>query len=87
MRNVDDMAYMECLPSEIYRRQYLRWKSKMLPQVEEVVTSIRDKGLKGAMSEQELTPRDIMLLVKLHYLTEDEIKEFELSHILNMEMI
>ncbi len=87
MRNIEDKDYLECLPSDIYRRNYGRWKKRMLDRIETIVETFRVKGVDKAIQELDMTPRDVMLLTKLGYLTPEEIEEFGLTNVLSMDVL
>lgn len=81
MRNVDDRSYMEFLPTQMHQRRYLVWKEQMLGKIDYFVSELRQKEVKTVMEEQGLTPRDVALLVRLKYFTDDEIEIFGLREI------
>lgn len=87
MREVRDKDYQECLPSDIYRRHYANWKQRMLERIDSIAGALRESNLSTVMTQFELSPRDITLLVKLHYFTDAEIDEFNLGSLMQMEVI
>lgn len=78
MRQIDDKDYIECLPSGVYVKNYLRFKNRIEPHLEEFVKEMRSQGVKVAMDKFSLTKRELGLMVRLGYLLEDEIEEFSL---------
>ncbi len=78
-RQIDDQDYMECLPSPLYLAHYELWRKRMLPRVDDIAKSLRDKPLEDVMVQFTLTPRDVALLVQLKYLTSEEVEEFNLG--------
>lgn len=81
MRTVDDLAYMSYLPSDMYRNRYMRWKNVMLGNIEAIVASFSADGVDATMQKFSLTPKDIALLVRLKYLSDDEVEQYSLRTI------
>lgn len=78
-RKIDDADYIECLPTQVYKQHYMRWKERILPQMGALVAALRVKPLEDVMGDFSLTPRDVTLLVQLKYLTAEEVEEFGLE--------
>lgn len=81
MREIDDTAYLNLQSSSLYRNRYLAWKARMLPEIDNIILDFEKNGVDTTMSERNLTPRDIALLVRLKYFTEDEVEKFALQTI------
>lgn len=79
-RKIEDTEYMECLTT-LYRRNYLRWRDKMLSQIEDIVCDFEVMTVDQVMEKYALTPRDVALLVRLHYFTPEEAQRFDLERI------
>lgn len=81
MRSPDDASYIEYLPSKLYRNRYLRWKDLMLQNIDAIVAGFTKEGVEATMKKYSLTQKDIALLVRLRFLTDDEITRFALQGI------
>ena len=80
-RNIDDSDYIAFLPGDMFRRRYFRWRERMLRDVEGIVADLKKHPVEEVMEMRNLTPRDIALLVRLKYLTPEEVEEFDLRKI------
>ena len=81
LRNIDDKDYIECLPSDLYRHNYANWRQRMLDNIEIIVQQLSEKPVEAVMEEMNLTTRDIALLVRLKFFTEEEVEKFDLRRI------
>lgn len=79
-REIDDAEYMECLPY-LYRKNYTRWKERMLRQIGDIVHALETTPLEQVMETYSLTPRDVALLVRLNYVTAEE------AHVFGMDAV
>lgn len=79
-RRIDDVDYMECLPS-LYRKSYITWKARMLTQVDAIAQDLNGMQPEEVMTKYNLTPRDVALLVRLQYLTAEEVEKYGLRRI------
>lgn len=86
-RPISDKDYMECLPSDLYRRSYLRWRERMENSIDSIVQAMTMFPLVQVMEQFNLTPRDFCLLVKLGYFTEEEVARFGLEQVREMDVI
>lgn len=87
VRPISDADYMECLPSDLYRNSYMRWKQRMLNSIDSIVQAMTQAPLPQVMEGFGLSPRDFCLLVKLGYFTEEEIVAFNLQEVKEMDII
>lgn len=78
--NIHDSDYIDTLP-RLYKRTYSSWKERMLKQVDSIADSMRMHGVEATMTMFSLSPRDVALLVRLGYFTEQETEEFGLAAI------
>lgn len=81
LREVDDMAYLQYLRSDMYRNRYLRWKDEMLEDLDAIIEDLDKYSVDEVMDKRGLTPKDIALLVRLRYLTDDEVARYDLRRI------
>lgn len=72
-RIIDDTGYIEYLGTPVRRRQYMNWRQRMLPRVEEIAQSFQANGFAATMSKFSLTRRDAVLLKRLRYLYDTEV--------------
>ena len=80
----DDQDYINFLGMDIYIRRYLRWKERMMPQIESIVHDLETMTPEELMKSRDMTPFDIALLVRLKYLTAEEVEKFDLRRIEQM---
>lgn len=78
--HVQDADYIECLPRP-YRANYTRWRQRMLSNIDAVAVALQGQDIETVMVQYSLTRRDIALLVRLHYFTDDEVCRYNLSEI------
>lgn len=76
---VDDEDYLATLPPGLYRNRYFLWKEKMLGQIDSIKQDLVTDSLESVMTKYNLTPRDIALLVRLNYISEEDSKLFGLD--------
>ena len=81
MRNIDDKDYIECLSSDLYRRNYSNWRQRMLSSIDDIVDALANGTVEDVMEQKGLSARDIALLVRLQYFTEEEVERYELRRI------
>lgn len=72
-RQIDDAGYLAYLSTPIRQRQYMNWKTRMLPKVEDIASSFVSNGFAATMEQFGLTRRDAVLLKRLRYLHDAEI--------------
>lgn len=80
-RNVDDQAYLNFLPTPLHRNRYLRWKGAMLQQLDVILADLERSNISDVMSNRGLTPKDVALLVRLHYVTDEEADKYGLREV------
>ena len=80
-RNIDDKDYIAFLPGEMFRGRYYRWRERMLKNIANIVADFERYPVDEVMDRQRLTFRDIALLVRLNYLTPEEVERFDLRKI------
>ena len=79
-REVVDKEYIECLPV-LYRKHYALWRERMLANIDTISQALEGNSIEAVMEHFRLSPRDVALLVRLHYFTEDEVERFGLRRI------
>lgn len=81
MRHIDDEDYLACLSTRVYRDHYIRWKARIEPLMDEIAHDLAEMSEESVREKYQLTPRDIVLMVQLGYLTSDEIESLQLGHL------
>ena len=78
---IDDKDYLDCQP-RLYRMKHVKWKELMLSVIDNVVEDL-EKGspIEEVMERWELTARDVALLVRLKFVTEEEAARFDMNRI------
>lgn len=74
-RIIDDAGYIEYLGTPVRRRQYMNWRQRMLPRVEDIAASFVSNGFEATMQTFGLTRRDVVLLKRLRYLHDSEVPQ------------
>ncbi len=74
-RMIDDAGYIEYLGTPVRRRQYMNWRQRMLPRVEDIAASFVSNGFEVTMQNFGLTRRDVVLLKRLRYLHDSEVPQ------------
>lgn len=77
---IRDADYIECLPRP-YRANYFKWRERMLGRIEAIVEALNVAPIEEVMSHFGLSARDVALLVRLNYLTEEEAAQYGLERI------
>ena len=80
-REIKDKDYIEFLGTELYQNRYFRWKKRMLPMVDAIVEELPKDSLENVMKKFDLTPRDVALLVRLNYVSEEVAVKYGLKAI------
>ena len=80
-RVIDDKDYIECLPDYVHRVAYNKWRARMELAIEDIVKALEKDKVENVMITQHLSPRDIALLVRLCFFTEEEVEKFDLLRI------
>ena len=65
----------------MHRQRHERWKERMLSIGEDVVEDLNTMEVKAVMEKYNITEKDIALLVRFNYFTEDEVERFNLRPI------
>lgn len=77
---IRDVDYIECLPRP-YRANYFKWRERMLGRIEAIVEALNVAPIEEVMVHFGLSARDVALLVRLNYLTEEEAAQYGLERI------
>lgn len=72
-RAIEDAGYIEYLGNPIRQRQYMNWRQRMIPRIEDIAASFVSNGFEATMSAFNLTKRDAVLLKRLRYLHDNEV--------------
>lgn len=80
-RHVDDADYLNFLPTPLHRNRYLRWKEEMLQSIDSILADLEKSSVMEVMTTRSLTPKDIALLVRLHYVTDEEADTYNLRSV------
>ena len=83
-RSVDDKDYIKFLPTQLHIKRYLRWKEQMLLDIDGIVEELESFSIDDVMVKRNLTPKDIALLVRLHFVSDDEVDKYDLGRIESM---
>ena len=80
-RNIQDAAYLECLPV-LYRRHHELWKARMLRVVDAVEEAFEGGATPEAvMGQFPVSKRDLALMVRLNFFTPEQAKRYDLQRI------
>lgn len=79
-RQIDDSAYIETLPT-LYRRHHELWKKRMFKVIDAVAVELETNPPEVVMEKFSLSKRDVALLVRLGFFTEEEAERFDLNRI------
>lgn len=80
-RQIDDQDYLNFLPTDMHRRRYQRWKEEMLANIDDIIAEVEKEGLQAVMERRYLSPKDIALLVRLNFVSEEQAERFGMKAI------
>lgn len=83
-RSVDDKDYISFLPTRLQVNRYLRWKEQMLLDIDNIIAELDSLSIDDVMEQRNLTPKDVALLVRLRYVTAEEVERYDLGRIEKM---
>ena len=83
-RSIDDKDYISYLPTRLHVKRYLRWKEQMLLDIDNIVADLKESSIDVVMEKRNLTPKDVALLVRLQFVTDEEVETFGLARIEKM---
>ena len=72
-RVIEDAGYIEYLGNPIRQRQYMNWRQRMIPRIDDIAASFVTNGFATTMEQFRLTKRDAVLLKRLKYLHDSEV--------------
>ena len=77
---IQDKDYESCLGT-LYRTNYNIWKRSTLEFIDDFVQALSTDSRDNVIASYSLSPRDIALMVKLHYVTPEEAELYNLIEI------
>ena len=80
-RVIQDEDYMNFLPTKLQQRRYLRWKEKMLNNIDGIIAALESNTIDDVMQEWDLVPKDVALIVRLGFVTDEQANRFDLRRI------
>ena len=80
-RVIEDENYIKFLPTRMHIAKHSQWKERMLSIDDSWINELQTEKFEDVIANYNLTEKDIALLVRFNYFTEEEIEQYNLRSI------